>query len=72
MPPTLKLTRPQLMLLASWLVVSLALAAVGVVTWRQAHSLLASAFWGAAVVVAAAVAGLAVWYRSRPGATRRW
>jgi hypothetical protein len=66
------LTREQLVLLASWLVVSAALALVGLVTWMQAFSLLAGAFWIAAAVVAVATVALGVWYRSRPGASRRW
>jgi len=66
------MTRPQLMLLASWLAVSATLAAVGVVTWFQPNRLLAGAFWAAAAVVAVGVVVLAVWYRSRPGASRRW
>jgi hypothetical protein len=71
-PPILRLTRPQLVLLASWLVVSAALAVVGVVTWSESHSVLAELFWGAAVVVAVAAVAVAIWYRSRPGSTRRW
>jgi len=71
-PPVLRITRPQLMLLASWLAVSAALAAVGVVTWFQPNRLLAGAFWAAAAVVAVGVVVLGVWYRSRPGAGRRW
>jgi O-antigen/teichoic acid export membrane protein len=71
-PPVLRLTRPQLVLLASWLGVSAALAAVGVVTWLQPNRLLAGAFWAAAGVVVVAVVVLGVWYRTRPGSTRRW
>jgi hypothetical protein len=70
--PTRRLTREQLVLLASWLVVSATLAVVGVVTWLQAFSLLAGAFWVAAAVVALATVALGLWYRSRPGASRRW
>ena len=66
------MSRPQLVLLVSWLVVAAALAAVGGLTWHQSHPLLAEAFWAAAVVVAVAVVVLVVWYRTRPGATRRW
>jgi small-conductance mechanosensitive channel len=82
--PSLHLTRTQLLLLASWLTVAVALAVVGVVTWLQwspvagivpehrSHPLLAEAFWVASAVVAVAVVAVAFWYRSRPGATRRW
>ena len=69
-PPVLRITRPQLMLLASWLAVSAALAAVGVVIWFQPNALLAGAFWAAAAVVAVGVVALAVWYRSRRGDSR--
>jgi hypothetical protein len=52
--------------------VSAALAAVGVVTWLQSNRVLAGMFWAAAGVVVVAVVVLAVWYRTRPGSTRRW
>jgi small-conductance mechanosensitive channel len=82
--PSLHLTRTQLLLLASWLTVAAALAAVGVVTWLQwapvsgatpehrSHPLLAEALWAASAVVAVAAVAVAAWYRTRPGATRRW
>ena len=82
--PSLHLTRTQLLLLASWLTVAVALAVVGVVTWLQwspvsgavhqhrSHPLLAVAFWAASAVVAVAALAVAAWYRTRPGAARRW
>jgi hypothetical protein len=82
--PSLHLTRTQLLLLASWLTVALALAVVGIVTWLQwspvsglvpphrSHPLLAEAFWVASAVVAVAAVSVAIWCRSRPGAARRW
>jgi hypothetical protein len=82
--PSLHLTRTQLLLLASWLTVAVALAVVGVVTWLQwspvsaivpqhrSHPLLAEAFWAASGVVAVAALAVAAWCRTRPGAARRW